>query len=216
VKITYYPCSCIFRHETTSSAFTWTCYLLAIHPKIQSILRAEIRSALPLSQDMNSDDEIANIMERLPYLNAIINETLRLYPTVPVTIRVARQDTHLVGHYVPKGTEIMISPWLINRSKHVWGEDAEQFRPERWIDQDTGKPNNMGGAASNYDYLTFLHGPRSCIGQGFAKAELRCMVAAMVRKFEWDLDMDQKDVIPGGAITIKPMKGLHVKLRVAP
>jgi cytochrome P450 len=113
---------------------------------------------------MNSDDEIANIMERLPYLNAIINETLRLYPTVPVT----------------------------------------------------GKPNNMGGAASNYDYLTFLHGPRSCIGQGFAKAELRCMVAAMVRKFEWDLDMDQKDVIPGGAITIKPMKGLHVKLRVAP
>jgi cytochrome P450 len=175
-----------------------------------------VREAFPLSADVSPlpDADIAGTMERLPYLNGVINETLRLFPTVPVTIRVSRVDTHLCDHPIPKGTEILISPWLINRSKELWGADAEVFRPERWIDD--GRPNNMGGATSNYDYMTFLHGPRSCIGQNFAKAELRCLVAAMVRKFEWELNMDEKDIIPGGAITIKPTKGLHVKVKLAP
>ena len=103
----------------------------------------------------------------------------------------------------------MVSPWAVNRQRELWGDDAEEFKPERWIED--GKPNNSGGADSNYSLLTFLHGPRSCIGQGFAKAELRCLVAAFIKVFSWELDM-KEDPVPAGVITIKPEKGLHVKL----
>jgi cytochrome P450 len=60
--------------------------------------------------------------------------------------------------------------------------------------------------------MTFLHGPRSCIGQNFARAEMRCLLAPVVGAFEWELAMDPADVIPGGAVTIKPAKGLRLKL----
>lgn len=59
-----------------------------------------------------------------------------------------------------------------------------------------------------------LHGPRACIGQGFARAELRCLLAALVSRFEWKLDMDEKDVVAGGAITLAPVYGLHVMLKL--
>ena len=73
--------------------------------------------------------------------------------------------------------------------------------------------NNSGGAESNYSQLTFLHGPRSCIGQNFAKAELRCLIAAFVKAFEWEMVNPNEEVIPAGVITIKPKKGLHLRLK---
>jgi cytochrome P450 len=115
---------------------------------------------------------------------------------------------------------MILSPWAVNRSPELWGSNAEDFIPERWIDNAYSvdptmppKPNNHGGAESNYALLTFLHGPRSCIGQTFAKAEMRCLVAAFVDKFEWDLDMKGKEVLASGTITIKPKNGLHARLR---
>jgi cytochrome P450 len=150
-------------------------------------------------------------MEGLPYLNGIMHETLRLYPTAPVLLRVAEVDTHLLGNPVPKGTTIVIPPWLMNRSLEFWEEDAAVFRPQRWIDAN-GRPNNTGGG--KIGILTFLHGPRGCIGEGFSKAELRCLIAAMVSRFEWELDMPEEDVVPAGAVTIRPGNGLHVKLKV--
>jgi cytochrome P450 len=144
-------------------------------------------------------------------LNGICQETLRLYPTVPITVRTANKDTHILGDRIPKGTNVLLSPWATNRSPDLWGQDADEFIPERWITD--GKPNNSGGAASNYSILTFLHGPRSCIGQGFAKAELRCLLAATILNFEWSLDMPVADVVPAGVITIKPKKGMYLKMR---
>lgn len=154
-----------------------------------------------------------------------MNETLRLYPTVPMTVRTATCDTTVLGHPIKKGTEILMSPWIVNRYTGNWGNDSTEFRPERWIDQEgthiaedgteqpTMKPNNTGGVASNYAQMTFIHGPRSCIGQGFAKAELRCLLAAFVLTFEWELGMDEKDIMPDGVITIKPNNGMYLKLR---
>ncbi|KIW06824.1 uncharacterized protein PV09_02504 [Verruconis gallopava] len=200
-------------HETTSSALTWTCFLLAKHLDYQEKLRDEIKENLPPHVLSDPSFDLATVLERLPLLNGVCNETLRLYPTVPITMRIAKRDTRLLGSFIPKGTEIMIAPWAVNRSRELWGEDACVFRPERWIDADTGRPNNTGGADSNYSLLTFLHGPRSCIGQGFAKAELRCLVAAFTWAFEWRLNMREEDVVPAGVITIKPEHGLHLKLR---
>ncbi|KAI1348863.1 cytochrome P450 [Xylaria sp. FL0043] len=198
-------------HETTSSALSWACYLLSKHPEYQDKLREEIRQALPDDMEIDKSTDLASILEPLPYLNGIMNETLRLYPTVPLTLRQAIRDSNLAGQVIPKGVTVVLSMWQMNRSPEVWGAEAGEFRPERWIT--AGKPNSNGGASSNYEFLTFLHGPRSCIGQGFAKAEMRCLLASMIHNFSWELAMDEKLIIPRGAITIKPANGLLLKLK---
>lgn len=186
-----------------------------MHPDAQARLRAEVNAQLAAELADPKAAPAATLAEKLenmPYLNAVCNEVTRLYPTVPVTIRDAVRDTNICGQPVPKGTQILLVPWAINRTPTLWGPDAEQFKPERWIDE-KGHANNNGGATSNYCLLTFLHGPRSCIGQKFAQAELRALVAAFVARFEWTLAMDEKDVIPAGVVTTKPMNGMKLRLK---
>ena len=92
----------------------------------------------------------------------------------------------------------------------MWGPDAADFKPERWLG--AGKANS-GGAESNYAFLTFLHGPRSCIGQSFAKVEFQCLVAAVIGRFEIKMaDENFKLKIKGG-VTAKPKDGLQVRIR---
>ena len=179
---------------------------------MQQKLRKEIENALPDDVESMPAEELAKTLEQLPYLNGIMHETLRLYPTVPLTMRQALRDTQIGDQIIPKGTDMIIPIWYINRAPEIWGPDATHFRPERWI-AGNDKPNTNGGASSNYDFMTFLHGPRSCIGQGFAKAELRCLLAVMVRSFEWELAMDDKTVMPRGVITIRPENGMYLKLK---
>ncbi|KAL2161759.1 hypothetical protein VTH06DRAFT_7542 [Thermothelomyces fergusii] len=205
-------------HETTASALVWAAYLLAKHPEYQTKLRDEVTQALgadPLAGDAAAAaaGDLAGVLKQLPYLNGVAHETLRLYPTVPLTMREALRDTALGAHAIPRGTEMVVSIWQVNRSPAIWGPDAGRFRPERWINADDGRANRHGGARSNYDFLTFLQGPRSCIGQEFAKAELRCLLAALVASFSWDLAMDESRIVPRGVITIKPEHGMYLRMR---
>ncbi|KAL8942671.1 MAG: hypothetical protein Q9216_001525 [Gyalolechia sp. 2 TL-2023] len=165
-------------HETTASAFSWAICMLCTHPDMQARLRDEIRAGVTDPRSRHSSISASEI-DCLPYLNAVCNEVLRVYPPIPITVRVAACDTSIVGHHIPKGTAIFMSPWATNANRELWGEDAEAFDPERWMDE-KGNGNNSGGADTNYSFMTFLHGPRSCIGQGFAKGELLCLVAAWV------------------------------------
>jgi cytochrome P450 len=185
-------------------------YVLSTRPELQEQLRQEIQEYIPGNLRDFPTDTLADTLERLPLLNAIIQETLRLYPTIPFTSRLANKDTTVLGHYIPKGTPFLMSPWAINRSPDLWGPGAEEFKPERWITN--GKPNNHGGAPSVYCVLTFLHGPRNCIGQGFAKAELRCLLAALATTFKWTLSMPVEDVIPFGVISVKPKNGMWLNM----
>lgn len=134
-------------------------------------------------------------------------------PTTPITTRVAAQDTVILGTHIPKGTRIFMVPYACNRSTAFYGPTAETFDPSRWID-DSGKGNNNGGADSNYAFLTFLHGPRKCIGDGYARLALRAFVAAFVRAFEFDMADNSETPIPGGILATKPVNGLHLKLRM--
>jgi len=141
-------------HETTASSMTWALLALCQHPEMQARLRGEIRANLPSIED-ESTPMSAEIMDRLPYLHAVCNEVLRLHSPVPLTRREAARDTTILGQFVPKGTDIILAPVAVNTSKELWGEDALQFNPERWMG--SGKANS-GGASSNYAQLTFLHG----------------------------------------------------------
>ncbi|KAG4436975.1 hypothetical protein IFR05_007545 [Cadophora sp. M221] len=196
-------------HETTASALTWTTYLMCKHPDIQTRLREEIRSKLGVDGVLKSSVDALEI-DHLPYLNAVCNEVLRIMPSVPLSIRVPTHDTTILGQPVPKDTPIIIAAWAINASKDFWGEDALEFNPDRWLSE--GKTNS-GGAVNNFANLTFLHGPRSCIGKDFSKAELLCLVAAWFGRFEVELEHPglQKDM--SGWVTLRPQHGLPVRFK---
>lgn len=155
------------------------------------------------------------MLETLPYLNGVLEEVLRLFPAVPVTIRGAMRDTVVAGLAIPKDSAFIIPIYAINRNPHFWGPDADEMVPERWIDEG-GRANKHGGASSNYCDSTFLHGPRSCIGRDFAKAELRCAIAGVFGRFDVEMvDPNQKITI-AGTVTTKPREGMHLKLKALP
>lgn len=187
-------------HGTTSVTFTWMTYLLAQNPEVQKRLRSEIHRCVPSPIEPVSGDDLASILQSLPLLNGVCNETLRLYPAINIIYRNTVRSTLLAGNVIPAGVQVILSPWATNRDKRFWGVDAEEFRPDRWIDVDTEtgaeRPNNSGGAESAYANLTFLHGPRSCIGHNFAVAELRCLVAMFVGRFEFEMADPDEVVIP--------------------
>jgi cytochrome P450 len=197
-------------HETTASAMSWACYHLCRHPHIQTRLRSAIRAHLP---SISADTAIPSAadLDAVAYLHAFCNEVLRLYPSVPLTIRIAANDSTILGHVIPKDTTIIISPWATNASVQLWGPDAADFNPDRWMAPGCA---NSGGADSNYSFLTFIHGPRSCIGQAFAKAEFAALVAAWVGRFEISFADPEYVLEIGGGITSKPKGGLMVKLGV--
>lgn len=196
-------------HETTASAMQWAVYLLCLHPEIQTKLRNAVREGLPSIGDPESTVTAAEV-DKIAYLHAVCNEVLRFFPSVPLTLRVAAHDTEILGNPIPANTTVILSPWAINVSKELWGEDADEFNPKRWL-----KPGqaNSGGADSNYSFLSFLHGPRSCIGKDFAKGEFACLLAAWVGRFEIGFaDRDFVLKIQGG-VTSKPKGGLKVRVK---
>ncbi|KAL2840673.1 cytochrome P450 [Aspergillus pseudoustus] len=200
-------------HETSASSFTWACYLLGQNQPAQDRLRSELKEIIPqlFAQDPSSDS-LAATLDNLPYLNAVCNEVLRFIPPVPLMRRVATIPTSILGHEIPPGTQIILCPYAINRSPELWGPDAGEFKPERWISPETGKANNDGGMGSNYAYMTFSHGARSCIGQNFAKAELRTLVAVFVARFRFQLARPNREAVPVGIISVRPRDGLVLRV----
>lgn len=194
-------------HETTATAMTWAIRTLAQHPATQSRLRAEIRTHLPPLSDTLTP-VTASMLDSLPFLQAVCNEILRIHPPVVLTAREAARDTTIQGTFIRKGTRVILSPYAINMSTSLWGAEPQAFNPDRWLG------NKNGGAESNYSFLTFLHGPRSCIGQAFAKAEFACLLAAVVGRFDFVLENPHAELNIQGGITTKPRDGVPVKIRV--
>ena len=147
--------------------------------------------------------------EDLPLLNAVCNESLRLYPAVPIIVRKAIRDTHINGQSVPGGTYVAISPLAINRSPYLWGPESELFIPERWIDTNSCRIDPTGGSKFAYSNLTFLQGPRGCTGKLFAKEEIRRTVAILVQNFELTLGQDIEPEIEGFS-TAWPKGGISI------
>ncbi|KAL8679912.1 MAG: hypothetical protein Q9186_003826 [Xanthomendoza sp. 1 TL-2023] len=196
-------------HETTATAMMWGVYALCQKPHYQTRLRDEIRSKLPSIEDPSAPIT-AETLDRLPFLHAVCNEVLRLYPPVTLTLREAVRNTTISGLYVPKGTKIILCPGAVNTSKALWGSDALDFNPERWMAPGNA---NSGGATSNYAALTFLHGPRSCIGQAFAKAEFATLMAGLVGRFEMEMEDPGMEIKVQTGITARIKGGLKVRMR---
>ncbi|KAI0316899.1 cytochrome P450 monooxygenase CYP63 [Amylostereum chailletii] len=167
--------------DTTASLLTFAVYLLALHPDITDKLRAEITGEFGLDGIPDPDT-----MRRLPLLRAVINETLRLFPPVPINARVS-DSTHQVFPatksspclYIPPNTQVTYNTMLIQRNKDTWGEDADEFKPSRWLD-----PVHIKRVTENpFMFIPFHAGPRICLGQNFAYNEASFFLVRLLQRF---------------------------------
>ncbi|KAK3352674.1 cytochrome P450 3A5 [Lasiosphaeria hispida] len=163
-------------HETTAAFMSWSLYALATGPaKIQDKLRAEVMGVL--AKHPNSSPTWGDI-DGMHYLRNFCTEVLRLYCPPTLTYREAVSDMTLCGTFIPKGTNILFVPAVVNRSKAVWGPDADEFNPDRW-------DNLQGEAASPYAFESFSNGPRFCIGKHFAIMEYKSLLIEAMSKFRF-------------------------------
>lgn len=160
-------------HETTAANLMWILLSLAKDPYIQTKARQEVMSHLPdLGQPITYED-----IEQMPYINCVVKEGLRLYPPAPVVLRQATKHMTLCDRFdIPKDTIINISIGALHRNPAYWGEDAEEFRPERFLDEER---------IPQQAYQPFISGPHMCIGYKFSLLEARLALALMLRHFEF-------------------------------
>jgi cytochrome P450 len=184
-------------HETTANTLAWTWFLLARHPEAEAQLHLELEQVLGGRVPSVSD------LPRLPYTESVINETLRVYPTVWMLGREAIEPVELGGYPIPVGTTIFMPQWVIHRDSR-WFDDPEAFRPERW----------QGGLMQRihrYAYFPFGGGPRICIGNNFALMEAALVLATVAQKFRLTLAPDAR-VTPLPTMTLRPANGVKVLL----
>uniref|UniRef100_A0A674JLB4 Cytochrome P450 3A n=1 Tax=Terrapene triunguis TaxID=2587831 RepID=A0A674JLB4_9SAUR len=157
-------------YETTSSILSYMVYSLATHPDVQQKLQEEIDSVLPNQAPLTYD-----ALMQLEYVDMTVGETLRLFPFGGRIERICKKDVEINGVSIPKGTVVMIPPYLLHRIPEYWPE-PEEFRPERF-----SKENKE--TMDPYTYLPFGAGPRNCIGMRFALLSIKVAIASLLQNF---------------------------------
>jgi cytochrome P450 len=152
--------------EAGQSALTWALLLLIQHPRVAAQLLDELRSRMGVASPALSE------AEDLPYLNAVLRESLRILPPVPFQIRVAQCDTQILGYRTPKGTRIVLNAFLTNRMMPPYPV-GDEFRPERWF---TIAPNA-------FEFPVFSGGPHSCPGYWFGATAVKVALAAIITRY---------------------------------
>jgi len=176
--------------DSTANSSCAITYHLAQNPIAQSRLQAELDEALG-----NDDDPIASqeIVKRLPYLEAVINEALRVHSTSSMGLPrlVTEGGLHVSGRFFPEGTVLSVPSYTIHRDPEIWGKDVEAFRPERWFEQDQ--------AGIQKTFNPFSCGPRSCVGKNLANMELLIFVATIFRRYTFTLESPEEhlDTVEG-------------------
>jgi len=183
-------------HETTALTLAWGWYLLSQNPGVESRLHEELRGVLA-----GRSPELADL-SRLPYLQAVINEILRLYPPAYISARTSIEPCQIGGYDFSTGTTFLMSQWVMHRDPRYFDE-PEAFRPERWLD---GLMDRLPPGA----YFPFGGGPRRCIGQGFALLEAGLVIAEVAQRFSFEL-IPRQEIIPEPLVTLRPRNGIRMK-----
>ncbi|KIX09012.1 uncharacterized protein Z518_00090 [Rhinocladiella mackenziei CBS 650.93] len=197
-------------HDTTATSVAWTLLLLAKHPDVQAKLREEIRSQMPFLFDSKAREDSENIekadVDLLPYLEDVCKESLRYIPSIPMTVRRTIADDTLAGYYIPAGTTVYLMSNAINRLPMYWGETADKFDPSRW--------RNLPSTYTTNAFMTFLQGPRGCVGRKFAEVEMKTILCSLLSKFhfEQDLSVQDPEELKMWRLVLRPRDGVSLKV----
>jgi cytochrome P450 len=184
-------------HETTGLALTWTLFLLGENPEAEARLRRELDEVL--------GDRPATLAElrRLPYLDGVIKESLRLYPPAYGVVREALADCEIGGYTIPKGATVAMFQWVVHRDPRFFDE-PEAFRPERWAD-------GLADRVPKFAYFPFGGGPRNCIGKDFAMLEIALVLATVMRRFRFRTVPGHR-TWPLPSLTLRPEYGMKMNV----
>jgi cytochrome P450 len=181
-------------YETQANALNWTLFLLSQHPDVLANLCDELWHVLQWGAPSLDD------MDRLPYLEAVLKESMRILPPVPFTIRIVARETELGGILLQPRDRVICSHFITHHLPELY-EEPEQFRPERWFSID---PNQ-------YEYLPFSAGPRWCIGKNLAMAMMKIVLARLVQKWRFTMAPHAR-IDRYVSVTMAPKQGLPMVL----
>ena len=183
-------------HETTANTLAWTWYLLSQDAETEARLHEEV-------DVLGGQPAGYNDLPRLRFTRAVIEETLRLFPPVPIQARVAAQARQIAGRDVPAGAVVMLVPWLLHRHRTYWAE-PDSFVPDRFMPGAPGMP-------SRYAYVPFSIGPRICTGAAFGLTEAVLCLATLAQQFRLRL-RDGWEVMPTCRLSLRPGDRLPMRL----
>lgn len=184
-------------HETTANAMVWTFHLLSEHPEIAAKLRAELDTKLGARAPGLPD------LKNLPYTDAVMKESMRLYPPAWMMGRSASESLELGGFTIPAGSMVFICVHQLHRDERFWAAPTE-FRPERFLDGEIER-------VPKHAYLPFSAGPRVCIGNAFAEMEAKLLLASIAQRVELSTVPGHR-VEPEPLITLRPRFGLPMQV----
>jgi cytochrome P450 len=156
-------------HETTANTLAWAWYLVSQCPEVEQRLQAEVDEVLG-NRSATFED-----FSKLTYTQAIIEETLRLYPPVPILSREAKEEDTIRNRRIPAGSIMLVVPWLLHRHKKFW-DKPDHFIPERFLADAPVKPNKFA-------YVPFSAGPRVCLAKFFGTVEATLCLAILAKNF---------------------------------
>ncbi|KAI3886023.1 hypothetical protein MKX03_003604 [Papaver bracteatum] len=196
--------------DTTAATLSWFLYMLCQRPDIQEKVAQEVREATKVKNSISFGEFATMVteeaLEKMQYLHAALTETLRLYPAVPVDPKICFSDDTLPdGFDVKKGDMVAYIPYAMGRMKFIWGDDAEVFRPERWLNEEGVFQNE-----SPFKFTAFQAGPRICLGKEFAYRQMKIFSAVLLRHFTFKLTDQTKGVNYRTMINLHIDGGLHL------
>ncbi|CAN1135269.1 Cytochrome P450 76A2 [Linum perenne] len=165
--------------ETTSSTTEWALTELLRHPESMTKVQTELKTVIGPNRKMEETD-----IENLPFLQAVVKETFRLHPPIPLLVpRRAMRDTTFMGYHVPKDTQVLVNAWSIGRDPSQW-EDPWSFKPDRFL----GSKVDYRG--QHYQFLPFGAGRRMCAGVPLAHRVLHLILGTLLHEFSWEAKVD--------------------------
>uniref|UniRef100_A0A8D1M5F3 Cytochrome P450 4V2 n=1 Tax=Sus scrofa TaxID=9823 RepID=A0A8D1M5F3_PIG len=188
-------------HDTTAAAINSSLYLLGFYPEVQKKVDNELEEVFGKSDRPATLEDL----KKLKYLECVIKESLRLFPSVPFFARSINEDCEIAGHKIVKDSQAIIVPYALHRDPRYF-PNPEEFRPERFF------PENSKGRHS-YAYVPFSAGPRNCIGQKFAIMEEKTILSCILRHFWVESNQKREELGLAGELILRPTNGIWIKLK---
>ncbi|CAD5327820.1 unnamed protein product [Arabidopsis thaliana] len=192
--------------DTAAAAVVWGMTYLMKYPQVLKKAQAEVREYMKeKGSTFVTEDDVKN----LPYFRALVKETLRIEPVIPLLIpRACIQDTKIAGYDIPAGTTVNVNAWAVSRDEKEWGPNPDEFRPERFLEKE------VDFKGTDYEFIPFGSGRRMCPGMRLGAAMLEVPYANLLLSFNFKLPNGMKpddinmDVMTGLAMH----KSQHLKL----